>query len=80
MNVQAPKRHAEWAQAEGEAIYRTLLPRLKVDACKPGQFIAIDISSAEYVVADTRLVLMDLYKLRFGQSVGWVQRLLQLQA
>lgn len=73
MNVQAPKRHAEWAQAEGEAIYRTLLPRLKAEGCKPGQLIAIDISSAGYVVADSHLALMDLYKSRFGKSVGWVR-------
>jgi hypothetical protein len=73
MNVHAPKRHAEWVRAEGEAIYQTLLPRLKAEGCKPGQLIAIDVSGAGYVVANSQLLLMDLYKSRFGKSAGWVR-------
>jgi hypothetical protein len=75
VNVHASSRHGERVRSQGKAIYRTLLPALKETGAKAGAFVAINIETSEYVVADTRLDLMRTYQKRFGQAPGWVNRI-----
>jgi len=75
MNVRAAIGEAERTQSEGNAIYERLLPLFKQRGFKPGSFVAINIDTGEFVVADTRLQLMSSYKEKFGQSAGWVRRI-----
>jgi hypothetical protein len=73
MNVRAEIGEAERAQSEGNIIYEKLLPVLKQRGVKAGDLVAINIATGEFVIAQTRLVLLSSYKARFGQSVGWVR-------
>src|SRR5215471_5782580 len=75
MNVRAEIWEAERAQSEGNAIYERLLPIFKEQGLKPGNFVAINIATGEFVVAENRIALMSSYKERFGQAVGWVRRI-----
>jgi hypothetical protein len=75
MNVRATIREAERAQSEGDAIYDRLLPLLKEQGLKPGHFVAINIATGRFVVAENRLTLMSSYKEQFGDSVGWVREI-----
>ncbi len=75
MNIHARSGDAERAQSQGEAIYRTLLPALKQQGVGTGFFVAINIDSGGYVVAQTRRELMVAYKEKFGRGVGWVEQI-----
>jgi hypothetical protein len=75
MNVHTVNPEAERAESEGNSIYQALLPVFKKQGLKPGVFVAINIATAEFVVAEGRLELMSSYKSRFGQSTGWVRQI-----
>jgi hypothetical protein len=75
MNIHARSGDAERAQSKGEAIYETLVPDLKRQGLKAGHFVAINIDSGEYVVAETRRELMLSYKEKFGRAVGWIRQI-----
>jgi len=75
MNVHAEIGEAERAQSEGNAIFNRLLPLFKAQGLTPGHFVAINIATGEFVIAETQLKLMAAYKEKFGQSVGWVREI-----
>jgi hypothetical protein len=75
MNIHGRSGDAERAQSEGNAIYEKLLPAFKQQNLKPGLFVAIDIGSGKYVVAETCRQLMISYKANFGHATGWVRRI-----
>jgi hypothetical protein len=75
MNVHAWRWEAERAQAAGDALYEKLLPRLRQMGYQAGRMIAINIESGEFVVADTRLQLIELYKEKFGNTAGWAREI-----
>ena len=75
MNVHAEIGEAERAQSEGNVIFDRLLPLFKAQGLKPGHFVAINIATGEFVIAETQLKLMAAYKEKFGQSVGWVREI-----
>ena len=75
MNIHAATGEAERAQSEGNAIYERLLPVFKERGFRPGLFVAINIATGEFVIAETRLELMSSYKQKFGQTMGWVRRI-----
>ncbi|MEJ2375997.1 MAG: hypothetical protein P8Y53_13440 [Pseudolabrys sp.] len=74
MNIHARTGDAERAQSQGDAIYQKLLPALKQQGVRAGFFVAINIDSGEYVVAETRRALMLAYKEKFGRGLGWVKQ------
>ena len=75
MNLHASSdNQAERARVKGKAIYRKLLPSFKKEGVKAGLFVAINIETGKYVVAESRLDLMQSYKEQFGHAPGWVSR------
>ncbi len=75
MNVHAWRSEAERAQAAGDAIYERLLPQLRQMGYSAGWLIGINIETGEFIVADARLQLIDLYKEKFGNAIGWVKEI-----
>jgi hypothetical protein len=75
MNVQSWRWEGERAHAAGEAIYEKLVPQLRQMGYPAGRLIGINIESGEFVVADARLQLIDLYKEKFGDAIGWVKEI-----
>jgi hypothetical protein len=75
MNVRALAGEAERAQSQGNAIYQKLLPVFKQQGLAPGLFVAINIETGNFVVAETRHELMSQCKQLFGRATGWVRRI-----
>ena len=75
MNIRVLAGEAERAQSEGNAIYRRLLPVFKQQGLASGLFVAINIETGEFVVAETRRELMSRCKQLFGRATGWVRRI-----
>jgi hypothetical protein len=75
MNIRALAGEAERAQSEGNAIYQRLLPVFKQQGLAPGLFVAINIETGKFVVAETRRELMSKCKQLFGRATGWVRRI-----
>ena len=75
MNIRALAGEAERAQTAGNAIYQRLLPVFKQQGLAEGLFVAINIETGNFVVAETRRELMSKYKQLFGRAAGWVRRI-----
>jgi hypothetical protein len=75
MNIRALAGEAERAQSQGNAIFRKLLPVFKQQGLAAGLFVAINIETGEFVVAETRRELMSKCKQLFGRAAGWVRRI-----
>jgi hypothetical protein len=51
------------------------LPVFKQQGLAPGLFVAINIETGKFVVAETRRELMSKCKQLFGRATGWVRRI-----
>ena len=74
MNVGVIGGEAERAQSEGNDIYRRLSPFFKQQGLTPGLFVAINIETDQFVLAETRQELMSKCEQTFGGAIGWVRR------